>query len=257
MVTLIDTHAHIYTDDFADLSEMMLAAEKANVVNILMPNIDEESIESMLNINKLYPKNTSLMMGLHPCSVKKEYQAQLLSINEILGKENIKAIGEIGLDYYWSEDLKKEQIVALEIQLQWAIDRKLPVSLHTRNATQDTIDLCKNFKGLRGVFHCFGGTISEAEQIINLEMHLGIGGIATFKNGGLLPVLENISLDNIVLETDAPYLAPTPYRGKRNEPAYLLIIAQHVADIMNEGLYQVAKATSKNAVNIFNLSKID
>ncbi len=253
MVNLIDTHSHIFVDDFVDLEQVMQNAKNAGVDWILMPNIDVESIESVKNTHLLYPNQTKMMMGLHPCSVTKDYKTQLATIHEELKNLACCAVGEIGLDYYWSQDLIKEQQQALEIQLQWAIDHKLPVSLHTRDATQETIDICKNFKGLKGVFHCFGGNVHQATEIIEMGMYLGIGGVVTFKNSGLEFLIDEIGIDQLVLETDAPYLAPVPYRGKRNEPGYLKIIAEKISDITFLDITTVAKTTTANAKKIFNL----
>jgi len=253
MVKLVDTHAHIFVKEFEDLQTIIKSAVESGVEKILMPNIDLLSIEDVVWIKRDFPKQTEMMLGLHPCSVDENYIEVLNKIKKELVNYACCGVGEIGLDYYWSKDFINEQQKALEIQLQWAIDTNLPVSLHTRNATKETIDICKNFKGLKGVFHCFGGTEEEAKEIINLGMYLGIGGVLTFKNSGLDKVLEGIDLEHIVLETDSPYLAPLPFRGKRNEPAYLLYIAEKLAVIKNVTLSEVAEITTKNANKIFDL----
>jgi len=254
MVKLVDTHSHIFVSEFEDVNTIVQNAKSNGIEKILMPNIDKESINDVLRVKALFPEQTEIMMGLHPCSVDKNYNEVLAAIGQQLTVSKCCAIGEIGLDYYWSKDLISEQHSALEIQLQWAIDSNLPVSLHTRNATKETIDICKNFKGLRGVFHCFGGTVAEASEIIALGMFLGIGGVLTFKNSGLDKVIEGFDLAHMVLETDAPYLAPQPFRGKRNEPAFLLYIAEKLAQLKDTSLQQVADITTNNAIKIFNLS---
>lgn len=252
MVKLVDTHAHIFVQDFDDLAEVMRNAKDADVAKVLMPNIDVSTITQVMSTHETYPNETLSMMGLHPSSVNKGYKDELGQIKSKLDELDCCAVGEIGLDFYWSEEFKEEQLRALEIQLQWAIDHDLPVSLHTRNATQETIDLCSNFNGLRGVFHCFGGSVEEAKQIINLGMYLGIGGVVTFKNSGLAESLSQLELQHLVLETDSPYLAPHPNRGKRNEPAYLKLIAQKLAQVYQTSYEEVAAQTSMNAEKIFN-----
>lgn len=254
MVKLVDTHSHIFVDEFDDLVSIMKQASEAQVAKILMPNIDEETIDQAIATHHLFPKETAIMMGLHPSSVKSDFKDQLAKIKTSLDNLDCCAVGEIGLDYYWSDEFKKEQLKALEIQLQWAIDKGLPVSLHTRNATSETIDICKNFKGLKGVFHCFGGSVEEAKQIIDLGMYLGIGGVVTFKNAGLAESLAQLDLSNLVLETDSPYLAPHPNRGKRNEPAYLKLVAQKLTEVFNTSFEEVALQTSRNAEKVFNFT---
>lgn len=253
MVKLVDTHAHIFVKEFEDVPAIIDNAKKNGVEKILMPNIDIDSIEDMVCIKREFPKQTEMMFGLHPCSVDDNYIEVLNKIKKELLNYPCCGVGEIGLDYYWSKDFINQQQKALEIQLQWAVAHNLPVSLHTRNATKETIDICKNFKGLKGIFHCFGGTEEEAKEIIDLGMYLGIGGVLTFKNSGLDKVLESIDLEHLVLETDSPYLAPHPFRGKRNEPAYLLYIAEKLAAIKNTSLEEVAEITTKNAYKIFDL----
>jgi TatD DNase family protein len=254
VVKLVDTHSHIFVDEFDDLVSIMKQASEAQVAKILMPNIDEETIDQVIATHHLFPKETAIMMGLHPSSVKSDFKDQLAKIKTSLDNLDCCAVGEIGLDYYWSDEFKKEQLKALEIQLQWAIDKGLPVSLHTRNATSETIDICKNFKGLKGVFHCFGGSVEEAKQIIDLGMYLGIGGVVTFKNAGLAESLAQLDLSNLVLETDSPYLAPHPNRGKRNEPAYLKLVAQKLTEVFNTSFEEVALQTSRNAEKVFNFT---
>lgn len=253
MVRLVDTHSHIFVDEFESKEQIVQSAIGAGVTTIIMPNIDQDSIAAIKRTKNNFPKHTELMMGLHPSSVNKNFKEVLLEIEQQLDSLSCCAVGEVGLDYYWSTEFKLEQQEALEMQLNWAIDRSLPVSLHTRNATQETIEICKKFKGLTGVFHCFGGTPKEANEIIKLGMYLGIGGVLTFKNAGLAEVVANIDMDHIVLETDSPYLAPHPHRGKKNESAYLRIIAEKLAEVKGISLEEVARRTTENATKVFNL----
>jgi len=254
MVKLVDTHSHIFVKEFDDLGGIMAYAKESDVAKVLMPNIDAETIIDVVQTHDQYPLETGIMMGLHPSSVGADYPDVLQKIKFQLDQLDCCAVGEIGLDFYWSEEFKTEQMLALEIQLQWAIDRNLPVSLHTRNATNETIEMCKKYPGLRGVFHCFGGTIEQANQITELGMYLGIGGVVTFKNAGLAETLSKIDLKHLVLETDSPYLAPHPNRGKRNEPAYLRLIAEKLAIIYDVSLDEVGKQTTENAEKIFNFT---
>ncbi len=255
MVELIDTHSHIFVEEFEKPEELVDRAREEGVGMILMPNIDTDSVTSMQRVYHAHPDTTRMMMGLHPCSVEADYQDKLAQIREELNKDTTSycAIGEIGLDFYWSTEFKEQQIQGLRTQLQWATELNLPVSLHTRNATEETIALCREFPGLQGVFHCFGGTVEQAKDIQGLGMYIGLGGVLTFKNAGLAQVVESIPLDAIVLETDAPYLAPHPFRGKRNEPAYLKHIADKLAEVKGCSLKEVAQQTSRNAREIFRL----
>ena len=253
MVNLVDTHAHIFVQEIEDLNELMETSISNRVGHIIMPNIDVESKESLIHVHQKYKNNTSVLWGLHPCSVGENFQNDLTIINESIKQFPCSGIGEIGLDFYWSLEFQKEQITALENQLQWAVDMDLPVSLHTRNATAETIAICKNFKDLRGVFHCFGGNISQANEIIEMGMYLGIGGVLTFKNSALDKIIASIDLKHIVLETDTPYLAPHPFRGKQNQPKYLIYIAEKLAQLKNITVEQVALQTTNNAKQIFNL----
>lgn len=254
MVRLVDTHSHIFVKDFEDKDLLMKEAETVGVEKILMPNIDVDSINLVHELRDLYPSIAYPMMGLHPCSVASNFKEVLAKMRALFKANKYVAVGEIGLDFYWSTEFKKEQIEALELQLQWAVEDDLPVSLHTRDATQETINICKNFSGLRGVFHCFGGTANEAKEIINLGMHIGLGGVLTFKNANLGESIKDIPLDKLVLETDAPYLAPHPNRGKQNSPAYLPLIAAKLAELKELSLEEVAKVTTRNAEQIFEIT---
>lgn len=250
----IDTHAHLYSDEFlADQQEMVKRALDAGVTTLLLPNIDESSITAMLKLEAAYPKNCFAMMGLHPCYVKPDVENQMRLIKDWLIHRSFKAIGEIGLDFYWDKSLAEQQYHAFREQLQLAKQYKLPVSIHSREATRECINEVKTLQdgNLSGVFHCFSGTLEEAKEIIDLGFYLGIGGVVTFKKSGLDKIIENIDLKHIVLETDAPYLAPVPYRGKRNESAYIPLIGEKVADIKNLKIEDVAAITSSNARKLF------
>lgn len=252
----IDTHCHIYLPEFKDdLQEMFRRAEDAGVTKFCMPAIDSTENQSLLELEANYPQKCFAMMGLHPCSVKENYLDELEHSKNLLEKKPFIAIGEIGLDFYWDKTFSEFQYKAFEMQMGWALEKKLPIVIHTRNAMEETIACVKPFadKGLKGIFHCFGGTLSEAEAIIDMKFLLGIGGVVTYKKSGLAEVIAQIDLHNIVLETDAPYLAPVPHRGKRNESAYLRLIAEKIALVKNIGIEEVAAITTRNAEKIFNI----
>jgi TatD DNase family protein len=254
-MNFIDSHTHIYLSDFAqDIDSVMLRADNEGIKKIFFPAIDSSHHDEMFLLEQKFPNTCFLMMGLHPCSVKENYLDELKIVEELLKKRKFAAIGEIGLDFYWDTNFAKQQYAAFEQQMQWALDYSLPINIHTRNATQETIECVKPFsqKGLKGIFHCFGGTVETAKQIIDLGFLLGIGGVVTYKKSGLDEVLKHISLEHIVLETDAPYLTPVPFRGKRNESSYIKIIAQHIANIKKERVEEVARVTTNNAEKIYN-----
>lgn len=251
---LVDTHAHLYLEEFDNDRELVIKnAEKAGIKKIYFPAIDSGTHEKMLQVEKQYTGTFYSMMGLHPCSVKDNFKDELLIVQDYLSKRKFAAIGEIGLDFYWDKTFISQQYEVFETQMQWALDNHLPIVIHTRNAMQETINTVKPFaaKGLRGIFHCFGDSYETALQIIDMGFYLGIGGVATYKKAGLENVLDKISIENIVLETDAPYLTPVPNRGKRNESSYIKIIAEQVARIKNISLEEVAEATTINAQKIF------
>lgn len=252
----IDSHAHIYAEEFKDdRHDMLMRAFDNGVSKILMPNVDHTSIDGMLTLNDKYPSQCIPMMGLHPCYVQKDFNKELYLVEEWLNKRTFCAVGEIGLDLYWDKSLLEEQTEALKIQVELAIKNKLPIVIHSREATREVLDVLHDFQGkeLKGVFHCFSGTIEEAKEIIDMGFYLGIGGVVTFKNGGLDKILPTVELSNIILETDAPYLAPVPYRGKRNEPLYIPIIATKIAEYMNTSIEEVAFITTNNCNQLFNL----
>ncbi|QHL86644.1 YchF/TatD family DNA exonuclease [Nibribacter ruber] len=250
----IDTHAHIFAPEFdQDQDQMIQRAQDALITEIYMPNIDQTSIEAMLALEAKYPSLCHSLMGLHPCYVKEDFQQVLYEIEAWFQKRTFKGIGEAGLDLYWDKTFFAQQQEVLRIQCQWAKQYKIPIILHTRDAFQETLAIVNEQQEgtLRGIFHCFSGTVEEAHQAIEAGFLLGIGGVATFKNGGLEPVLQEIDLKHLVLETDSPYLAPVPFRGKRNEPSYLPKVAQRLADLKSLPLEEVAAATSANATQLF------
>lgn len=250
----IDSHTHIYLEDFAqDIDTVILRANQEGVKKIFFPAIDSTQHQQMFLLEKKFPETCFSMMGLHPCSVKENYLEELKIVENLLNQRKFAAIGEIGLDFYWDKTFAKEQNNAFEQQMQWALDYNLSINIHTRNATQETINLVKPFskKGLKGTFHCFGGSIETAKQIMDMNFLMGIGGVVTYKKSGLEETLKNVPLEYIVLETDAPYLTPVPYRGKRNESSYIKIIAQRIAEIKNINIEEVARVTTNNAEKIY------
>lgn len=251
---IIDSHAHVYLEQFdEDRPEAMARAREAGVGKIYMPNIDPTSIEGMLETERAYPDLCRSMMGLHPCSVGKNFEKDLQVIEGYLSEHTFAAVGEIGTDLYWDKTYWGQQVETFQQQLQWATQKKLPVVIHSRESLDESISLVeeKSHPDLTGVFHCFTGTLAQAKRIITLGFKLGIGGVATFKNGGLGPILEEVSLDHMLLETDSPYLAPHPNRGKRNEPSYLALVASKIADVKGVPLEEVARVTTANALDFF------
>lgn len=249
----IDTHCHLYSEEFNnDIDQLITRAKSVGVERFYLPAIDSSTLSAMLELETKY-KECIAMIGLHPCYVTATYEQELAIVKEWLEKRRFVAIGEIGLDYYWSTEFAAQQAIAFNRQMQWALDYNVPIVIHTRNAMQPTIDAVKPFaeKGLRGIFHCFSGNANEAEQIINMGFYLGIGGILTYKKSDLPEAIQNIPLEKMVLETDAPYLPPVPYRGKRNESSYIPIVAEKLAAIKNVSLEEVAAITTANAEKIF------
>jgi TatD DNase family protein len=252
----IDTHAHVYAEELTTSIDIVIENSiKAGISKIIMPAIDSTTLEAMLKVEAQFPANCIAMMGLHPCYVKENYKEELKLVEDWIGKRKFIAIGEIGLDFYWDKTFAKEQQFVFETQMQWAIDLQLPIAIHTRNAMGETIEAVKPFakKGLRGVFHCFSGSKESAEQIIDMGFHLGLGGVLTYKNAGVAEAVKDIPMEYLVLETDAPYLAPVPYRGKTNEPAYMLEVAKKLAEIKSFPLHEIAAITTSNAEKLFGL----
>lgn len=253
-MTLIDTHSHVYLPEFeTDAEAMFTRAHAAGVSRILMPAIDSATHDVQLALEAARPGTCISMMGLHPCSVKEHYKEELKIARDWLGRRPFAGVGEIGLDFYWDKTFTTQQYEALHEQLEWAVHYSLPVSIHSRNATEECIAVVAEHQkgGLRGVFHCFSGNEQQARRITDLGLYLGIGGVVTFKNAGLDTVLQQVGIDRVVLETDAPYLAPVPFRGKRNEPAYLRHIAEKLAAISSLPLSEVAAITTANAEKVF------
>lgn len=253
---LIDTHAHLYAKAFEkDRAAMIERAQEVGVQQFLLPNIDESSIAGMLELEAAYPGRCFPMMGLHPCSVKENYLSDLAWVRKWLDQRDFIAIGEIGIDLYWDKTFLEEQKAAFLQQVEWALEFDRPIVIHARESLDLLIKLVEEVgdSNLRGVFHCFTGNVAQAEAIMELGLYLGIGGVVTFKNGGVDKTLAEISLERIILETDAPYLAPVPYRGKRNESAYVQEVADKLASIKGLPTGKVAAITSENAQKLFNL----
>jgi TatD DNase family protein len=252
----IDTHAHLYSTPLKENIEGIIKNAMDNGIDtIIMPAIDSTTLDAMLEVEVNYPKNCMAMMGLHPCSVKENVKEELAIVEVQLQKRKFIAIGEIGLDYYWDKTFTTQQMEAFEIQMQWALDYKLPIAIHTRSAMGETIEAVTPFakKGLRGIFHCFSGSRESAEQITSMGFHLGLGGVLTYKNAGVAEAIKDIPMQWLVLETDAPYLSPVPYRGKTNEPSYMIQVAMKLAEIKNLPLHEIAEMTTNNAEKLFGL----
>jgi len=253
----IDTHTHIYLKDFEeDRKEVITECVDLSVSKLFLPNIDSSTIEDLINVCDTYPEICHPMIGLHPCSVKKNFQEELINIYPYINSVQPIAIGEIGIDLYWDKTTLKEQIKAFEKQINWAKEFSLPIVIHARDSYREIFDVLDemNDENLYGIFHCFSSDLKDANHILSYGgFKLGIGGVVTFKNAGLDKTLENISLDNLVLETDSPYLTPAPFRGKRNKSSYIPLIAKKLSEIYNIDITEIAKITTKNAKEIFNL----
>jgi TatD DNase family protein len=256
---MIDTHAHIYSKQFdKDREEMLSRAFEEGLTHIFMPNVDHESIDSMLELELKYPRQCYAMMGLHPCSVDKNFEKELYLVEDWLSKRHFTAVGEMGIDLYWDTSFVEQQIEAFKIQANWAKKYQLPLIIHSRSkqdgeAMQLIIKLLQELKtdDLYGILHCFTGTVADAEQLIDLGFSLGIGGVLTYKNSGLDQVVAQIPIEHLVVETDCPYLAPQPHRGKRNETAYTKLVIEKIATVKSVSIKEVAEQTSQNALKIF------
>lgn len=251
---LTDTHTHIYYETDAEKQAQLIERCFAfDVKRLFLPNVDVASIAMINDLVAKYPDNCFAMAGLHPCDVKEDYQAQLERIYQSIADRKIYAVGEIGIDLYWDKTTLAIQQEAFKQQINWAKELGLPIVIHCREAFDETFAVLEELKDekLRGIFHCFTGNVEQAKRAIDLGFYLGIGGVVTYKKAGLDVVLESVPLANIVLETDSPYLAPVPYRGKPNESSYLIHIAQKVADIYQVDLAAVAEVTTANSVKIF------
>jgi TatD DNase family protein len=251
---LIDTHCHLYLDDFKeDIEALLERAQKEGVQKFYLPAISSNETSALLQLEENYPGKCIAMMGLHPCYIKEDHQQQLEHVHQWLKKRKFAAIGEVGLDFYWDKTFTNEQYKAFQTQIDWALLYRLPVVIHTRNAMPETIDVLttNKGKGLKGILHCFSGSYEDARSIIDLGFYLGIGGVITYKNAGLAEAIQDIPLEHLVLETDAPYLSPVPFRGKRNESSYLKYIVAKLAKIKNVTIEEVADITTRNAEKIF------
>lgn len=251
---LTDTHTHLYSDQFnEDRLAMIQRAMDAGVEHFFIPAIDSETTGVMLQLKKDFPEHMYLMAGLHPTHVKENYKEELEHVSQLLKNGDYVAVGEIGIDLYWDQSTKEIQIEAFHQQIEWALAYNLPIVIHCREAFDEVFDVLEAHKGkgLTGIFHCFTGSFEQAQLAISYGMKLGIGGVVTFKNGKIDQFLNQIDLKHIVLETDAPYLAPSPYRGKRNESSYLAQVASRVAAIYNVELEVIADVTTLNSREVF------
>jgi len=253
---ITDTHTHLYSSQFKeDQKEMIQRAKDAGVSRFFIPAIDASYTESMLKLEENFPSDVYLMMGLHPTSVKENYLEELAHVKKWIEQRNFYAIGEIGIDLYWDKTFLKQQQEAFRTQIKWAKEKKLPIVIHCRDAFDAIFEILEEEKdaALRGIFHCFTGTKEQALQAISYNMKLGIGGVVTFKNGKIDAFLNEIDLKNIVLETDAPYLAPVPYRGKRNESAYITNVVDKLVDIYGLSFKDISEITTQNSKDIFGI----
>jgi len=253
---IIDTHTHIYLPEFdSDRDEVVERSVSNGIIRMLMPNIDADSVERMLSAERRYQGICLPMIGLHPTSVKEDYPSQLNTLEKLFSEHKFIAIGEIGIDLYWDKTFLDEQIIALRRQILFAIDKGLPVVIHSRDSFPEVFSILDEFqgKGLKGVLHAFTGTVNDAQKAINLGFKLGIGGIVTFKNSGLDKVVRETGPEHLILETDSPYLAPSPHRGKRNESSYLRIINKKLAEIFGITEKKVADITLGNSMELFNI----
>ena len=253
---ITDTHTHLYVEQFdADREAMILRAKSAGVSRFFIPAIDSSYHKRMFDLEKYHPNEVFLMMGVHPTSVKTNYKEELAKVKERIDQRDFYAIGEIGIDLYWDTSFLKEQQDAFRIQIQWAKEKKWPIVIHCREAFDEIFEILEQEvdDDLRGIFHCFTGNLEQAEKAISFNMKLGIGGVVTFKNGKIDQFLNQISLEHIVLETDSPYLAPKPYRGKRNESSYIRYIIDTLATIYGKDFDEIAQITTQNSKDIFGI----
>ncbi|ALM50737.1 hydrolase TatD [Flavobacterium psychrophilum] len=253
---LTDTHTHIYSEEFQqDRDAMMQRAFDAGVTRLFVPSIDSSYTQQMYSLQEQYPENVFLMMGLHPTYVKENYEEELAHVERELASRKFAAVGEIGIDLYWDKTRLAEQQHAFKYQIQLAKKYKLPINIHCRDAFNEVFEVleCEKGDGLYGIFHCFTGDFEQAQKAISYNMKLGIGGVATFKNGRIDQFLADIDLKHIVLETDSPYLSPVPYRGKRNESSYTLLVAEKLAEIYNLPVEKIAEITTQNSKEVYGI----
>lgn len=254
---MIDTHTHIYTEEFdVDRDAVVERAQKVGITHLILPNIDVSTLDRIYLVEKQYAPYCSVAMGLHPTSVTENYLQDLQYLKSEFQKRNFCAVGEVGIDLYWNTTKKVFQQKAFSTQVEWALEYDLPLIIHSRNAFDETYEILQKYKceKLRGVFHCFEGSLLQAQKVVDLGFLLGVNGVVTFKKSLLPEWLQNISLDMILLETDAPYLAPHPFRGKRNEPAYLMAISEKVASIYDLEVAFIRQKTTENAKKLFRFS---
>ena len=257
---IVDTHTHLYLDQFDnDFDDVIRLSLENNISKFVFPSISSKYYNKMIECKRKYPKNIFLMLGLHPVYVDKNYIQELDFVKRLIDINEFVAVGEIGLDKHWGMEFYKQQMETFEIQIDLALQKNLPIIIHCRDAYEDVINILekKKKKGLRGVFHCFTGTFEHAKRIIDLDFSLGIGGVVTFKNGKIDQFLHKVSLKNIVLETDSPYLAPVPHRGKRNESSYITHIIEKLSEIYDLKSHQIIEQTSLNSHKIFNFDSQD
>ena len=253
---ITDTHTHLYSEQFdEDRKAMIQRAKKAGVSRFFIPAIDSSYSKSMFQLEKDFPEDVFLMMGLHPTSVNKNYLDELAQVKKWIDKKHFYAIGEIGIDLYWDKSFLKQQKKAFKTQIQWAKEKKWPVVIHCRKAFDEIFEVLESEKSddLNGIFHCFTGTKEQAEKAISYHMKLGIGGVVTFKNGKIDQFLNEIDIKHIVLETDSPYLAPIPYRGKRNESAYITEVINKLSTIYGLSFDEIASITTQNSKDVFEI----
>lgn len=249
-----DTHCHLYSNEFdGERNEMVERAIAGGIKAMYMPNVDLDSVQGMESLRNSYPDHCFPMMGLHPCSVTPDFQNVLNEMRVLFNEGKYYGVGETGIDLYWDTTFRKQQEESFKQQIDWALQLDLPIIIHSRESQDLTIDIISHFQNgnLRGIFHCFGGTIEQAKKIQDLGFMMGIGGVVTFKKSDLRDVIKYVSVDNLVLETDSPYLAPVPYRGKRNEPLYLKLVAKEVAISLSMDLTELASITNENAERVF------
>ena len=255
-MNIIDTHAHLYLKQFnEDIDQVIQRANENGVKKFIFPAIDSSYFNEMQSLKNKYPDDIHLMSGLHPTSVKENYKEELEFVVESINKFHFVAIGAIGIDLYWDKTYLKQQQEAFRFQIKLAVEHNLPIVIHCRDAFDEIFEILdkENCEKLRGIFHCFTGTYDQAEKVISLGFLLGIGGVVTFKNGGIDKFLDQIDLKHIVLETDSPYLAPVPYRGKRNESSHIIYVLKKLSEIYGISKEKIAEITSKNAEKVFRL----
>lgn len=254
---MIDTHTHIFCEDFdTDRAEVVARAKAAGVKHAILPNIDADSVERMVATAAQFPDFCSLALGLHPTEVNADYKAVLAKIEAHFQTQNFCAVGEVGLDFYWDKIFQNEQISAFETQIRWALERDLPLIIHSRAAFEECFEILKKYKNknLRGVFHCFEGSLEQALRAIELGFFIGVGGVVTFKNSALPEIFPALPKEKLLFETDAPYLSPVPFRGKRNEPAFLVKVAEKISQILDLPFSQIVEIERKNATELFKIN---